>query len=150
MRHASVVSLVAAITVSAFAIGCARDSARAAFPGGELVDLSHSYGADTVFWPTAGLHPDAARWLIENREFRAIGIDTASIDFGQRPGVREPGGAGSPSGAGRLRHRAADEDCRGVGGAASRYCRAAALTGQSLSGPTRVIIGVSPHPEMGL
>ena len=30
-----------------------------------------------------GLHPDAARWLVENRQFRAIGIDTASIDYGQ-------------------------------------------------------------------
>ncbi len=30
-----------------------------------------------------GLHPDTAKWLIENRKFKAIGIDTASIDFGQ-------------------------------------------------------------------
>ena len=30
-----------------------------------------------------GLHPDAARWLVENRPVKAIGIDTASIDFGQ-------------------------------------------------------------------
>ena len=30
-----------------------------------------------------GLHPDAARWLIENRRVDAVGIDTASIDFGQ-------------------------------------------------------------------
>ena len=30
-----------------------------------------------------GLHPDAARWLIENRKVDAIGIDTASIDYGQ-------------------------------------------------------------------
>jgi len=30
-----------------------------------------------------GLHPDAARWLVENRPIRAIGIDTASIDYGQ-------------------------------------------------------------------
>jgi len=30
-----------------------------------------------------GLHPDAAKWLIENRKFKAIGIDTASIDYGQ-------------------------------------------------------------------
>ena len=30
-----------------------------------------------------GLHPDAARWLVANRTFKAIGIDTASIDFGQ-------------------------------------------------------------------
>ena len=30
-----------------------------------------------------GLHPDAAKWLVENRKFKAIGIDTASIDYGQ-------------------------------------------------------------------
>ena len=30
-----------------------------------------------------GLHPDAARWLVANRPIKAIGIDTASIDFGQ-------------------------------------------------------------------
>jgi kynurenine formamidase len=30
-----------------------------------------------------GLHPDAARWIIANRPISAIGIDTASIDFGQ-------------------------------------------------------------------
>ena len=30
-----------------------------------------------------GLHPDAAKWLVENRKFKAVGIDTASIDPGQ-------------------------------------------------------------------
>ena len=30
-----------------------------------------------------GLHPDAAAWLIANRSISAIGIDTASIDYGQ-------------------------------------------------------------------
>lgn len=30
-----------------------------------------------------GLHPDASKWLIENRKFKAVGIDTASIDRGQ-------------------------------------------------------------------
>ena len=29
-----------------------------------------------------GLHPDAARWLVENREISAVGIDTPSIDHG--------------------------------------------------------------------
>lgn len=41
-------------------------------------------GADAVrdlHFP--GLHPDAARWLVANREIKAIGIDTASIDYGQ-------------------------------------------------------------------
>lgn len=30
-----------------------------------------------------GLHPDAARWLVENRNPGAVGIDTPSIDYGQ-------------------------------------------------------------------
>jgi kynurenine formamidase len=30
-----------------------------------------------------GLHPDTARWIVQNRPIRAIGIDTASIDRGQ-------------------------------------------------------------------
>lgn len=30
-----------------------------------------------------GLAPEAAKWLIENRNIKAVGIDTASIDFGQ-------------------------------------------------------------------
>jgi kynurenine formamidase len=30
-----------------------------------------------------GLHPDAARWIVTNRPVRAVGIDTASIDYGQ-------------------------------------------------------------------
>lgn len=30
-----------------------------------------------------GLHPEAAEWLVNNRNIKAIGIDTASIDYGQ-------------------------------------------------------------------
>lgn len=30
-----------------------------------------------------GLAPDAARWLAEQRRIRAVGLDTASIDYGQ-------------------------------------------------------------------
>jgi kynurenine formamidase len=30
-----------------------------------------------------GVHPDAARWLVANRPIKALGIDTASIDYGQ-------------------------------------------------------------------
>ncbi len=35
-----------------------------------------------------GLHPDAAKWLVENRKFKAVGIDTASIDRGQSTDFR--------------------------------------------------------------
>ena len=30
-----------------------------------------------------GLHPEAAQWLVKNRKIKAIGLDTASIDYGQ-------------------------------------------------------------------
>jgi kynurenine formamidase len=30
-----------------------------------------------------GLHVDAARWLVQNRSIKAVGLDTASIDYGQ-------------------------------------------------------------------
>ena len=69
-------------------------------PDGAIVLLRTGFGA---FWPdrerymgTAlrgpegvaalhfpGLHPDAARWLVENRAIAAIGLDTPSIDYGQ-------------------------------------------------------------------
>ncbi len=41
-------------------------------------------GADAVaklHFP--GLHPDAARWLVSERKPKAVGLDTASIDYGQ-------------------------------------------------------------------
>jgi kynurenine formamidase len=38
-------------------------------------------GAAKLHFP--GLHPEAARWLMANRSIKAIGIDTASIDYGQ-------------------------------------------------------------------
>jgi kynurenine formamidase len=38
-------------------------------------------GAAQLHFP--GLHPDAARWLVSNRQIGAIGIDTASIDYGR-------------------------------------------------------------------
>lgn len=30
-----------------------------------------------------GLHPEAARWLVTERAIKAVGLDTASIDYGQ-------------------------------------------------------------------
>jgi kynurenine formamidase len=38
-------------------------------------------GVDALHFP--GLHPDAATWFVKERIVKAIGIDTASIDFGQ-------------------------------------------------------------------
>jgi len=34
-------------------IGCSRSAGEGAFPRGELVDLSHAYDAQSIFWPTA-------------------------------------------------------------------------------------------------
>ncbi|MGH7899648.1 MAG: cyclase family protein [Candidatus Binatia bacterium] len=30
-----------------------------------------------------GIHPDAATWLVREREVKAVGLDTASLDYGQ-------------------------------------------------------------------
>jgi len=30
-----------------------------------------------------GIHPDTARWLVENRSVKAIGLDTPSLDYGK-------------------------------------------------------------------
>jgi kynurenine formamidase len=54
------------------------------WPGAERylgTTLRGEEGARNLHFP--GLHPDAARWIVANRPIRAIGIDTASIDFGQ-------------------------------------------------------------------
>jgi kynurenine formamidase len=44
-------------------------------------DARGTEGVAQLHFP--GLHPDAARWLIENRAIKAIGLDTPSIDYGQ-------------------------------------------------------------------
>jgi kynurenine formamidase len=69
-------------------------------PSGAIVLIRTGYSR---FWPDAqrylgtaergaaavpklhfpGLHPGAARWLAENRHIKAVGLDTASIDYGQ-------------------------------------------------------------------
>jgi kynurenine formamidase len=54
------------------------------WPGAERYLGTTERGAEGVrklHFP--GLHPDAARWIVANRRIRAIGIDTASIDYGQ-------------------------------------------------------------------
>ncbi|NJL16026.1 MAG: hypothetical protein HC938_01335, partial [Nitrospira sp.] len=64
-------------------------------------ELRGQAGVQALHFP--GLHPEAATWLVRERQVKAIGIDTASIDYGQsakfethiallsqkRPGVRE-------------------------------------------------------------
>lgn len=64
-----------------------------AIPEGSIVLFQTGYGkfwgdrkqymgteGDVKHFP--GLGADAARWLIQNRKVKAVGIDTASIDFG--------------------------------------------------------------------
>ena len=87
-----------------------------------------------------GLEPAAAKWLVEQRRIKAVGIDTASIDFGQstrlrnasdlvrekRPSAREPGLPRDAARARRNADRTAGQD-RGrqwrAGTRRSRSCR---------------------------
>ena len=43
--------------------------------------LSGQEGVDNLHFP--GLKPEAATWLVDQRNVKAIGLDTPSIDFGQ-------------------------------------------------------------------
>jgi kynurenine formamidase len=78
----------------------AWERSNGAIPAGTIVLIRTGYSR---FWPDAsrylgtaergaaavaklhfpGLHPDVARWLAESRRVNAVGIDTASIDYGQ-------------------------------------------------------------------
>lgn len=44
-------------------------------------ELRGPEGVQSLHFP--GLHPDAAAWLVKERQIKAVGIDTASIDYGQ-------------------------------------------------------------------
>ncbi|HMS83331.1 MAG TPA: cyclase family protein [Nitrospira sp.] len=44
-------------------------------------ELRGQEGARALHFP--GLHPEAAAWLVRERHVKAVGIDTASIDYGQ-------------------------------------------------------------------
>jgi kynurenine formamidase len=44
-------------------------------------ELRGSEGVRKLHFP--GLHPEAASWLVRERQVKAVGIDTASIDYGQ-------------------------------------------------------------------
>jgi kynurenine formamidase len=44
-------------------------------------ELKGQQGVRALHFP--GLHPEAAAWLVRERQVKAVGIDTASIDFGQ-------------------------------------------------------------------
>lgn len=44
-------------------------------------ELRGEEGVRALHFP--GLHPDAAAWLVRERQVKAVGIDTASIDYGQ-------------------------------------------------------------------
>lgn len=76
------------------------ESEHGAIPEASIVLLRTGFGR---YWPDAeryvgtakrgeagvaelsfpGLHPDAAEWLVRERQVKAVGIDTASIDFGK-------------------------------------------------------------------
>jgi kynurenine formamidase len=44
-------------------------------------ELRGQEGVKALHFP--GLHPEAAVWLVRERQVKAVGIDTASIDYGQ-------------------------------------------------------------------
>jgi Predicted metal-dependent hydrolase len=44
-------------------------------------ELRGQEGVKALHFP--GLHPEAAAWLVHERQVKAVGIDTASIDYGQ-------------------------------------------------------------------
>lgn len=44
-------------------------------------ELTGQEGVDNLSFP--GIHPDAATWLVENRNIKAVGLDTPSIDYGK-------------------------------------------------------------------
>lgn len=44
-------------------------------------ELRGKEGMQALHFP--GLHPEAAAWLVRERRIKAVGIDTASIDYGQ-------------------------------------------------------------------
>jgi kynurenine formamidase len=44
-------------------------------------ELKGEKGVQSLHFP--GLHPEAAAWLVRERHVKAVGIDTASIDYGQ-------------------------------------------------------------------
>jgi kynurenine formamidase len=78
----------------------AWESSNGEIPRGAIVLIRTGY---SKFWPDAakylgtaergqaavaklhfpGLHPDAAKWLAETRKVKSVGLDTASIDYGQ-------------------------------------------------------------------
>src|SRR6266581_3234860 len=41
------------LVVAAATAACSRPTERSRWPAGALVDLSHDYGDETIFWPTA-------------------------------------------------------------------------------------------------
>jgi kynurenine formamidase len=47
-------------------------------------ELRGQEGVRALHFP--GVHPEAAAWLVRERQIKAIGIDTASIDYGQSTG----------------------------------------------------------------
>src|SRR5690349_2917064 len=77
----STLGLCAAVAL--FAMGCGGPSAQreAAFPAGEVIDLSHSYDEQTIFWPTAAegfkLHHDAEGMTPAGYYYAANSFSTA-------------------------------------------------------------------------
>jgi len=71
------------VTLALLAVGCGGSSAKseAAFPSGEVIDLSHAYDEQTIFWPTAAegfkLHHDAEGMTAAGYYYAANSFSTA-------------------------------------------------------------------------
>jgi kynurenine formamidase len=83
----------------------AWENANGRIPDGAIVLLQTGFGK---YWPDKrqylgtdqrgdeaakdlhfpGLDPEAAKWLVESRKIKAVGLDTASIDYGQSTDFR--------------------------------------------------------------
>jgi kynurenine formamidase len=78
-RWEAVHGLIPSRTIVLIDTGFARYwPARQQYLGTELRGVE---GVKALHFP--GLHPDAAAWLVRERQVKAVGIDTASIDYGQ-------------------------------------------------------------------
>lgn len=67
-----------AVAMSVAVAAMAAEPSAARFAQGTWLDLTHAF--DALRFP--GLAPEGAKWLVEQRRVKALGIDTASIDHG--------------------------------------------------------------------
>jgi hypothetical protein len=71
--------LGAALAIAPLVLGAARPAPSSELPGGRVIDLSHAFDADTIFWPTEEAAPTSTRRststprATRSTRFRSIG-----------------------------------------------------------------------------